>query len=86
MRDDFGEPFNGLVIPFGALVEHDAISTKDQSRFPQYGKKVSPGIFLGYAVTAGEFGKEISWSQTLRIWKTWTRQKSVLEESMQKKC
>ena len=32
-----------------------------------------------------DFGKEILWSQTFRNWKTWTRQKSTLEESMQKK-
>ena len=34
-------------------------------------------MLLGYALTEeGEFGKEMFWSQTLRSWKTWTRQKS----------
>ena len=27
----------------------------------------------------------MSWSQTLRNWRTWTRQESILEASMQKK-
>ena len=30
----------------------------------------------------GKFGRDIFWSQTLRNWKTWTRQTSILEESM----
>ena len=43
------------------------------------------GMFLGYALIAGELGKEMFWLQTLRNWKGWTREKSLLEESMQKK-
>ena len=49
----FGEPFKGPVIPFGSLVEYYPISAKDQSRIRQYGKKVLPGIFLGYALYDG---------------------------------
>ena len=45
--------FNGPVIPFGAVVEYHPISAKDQSRLHQFGPKVLPGIFLGYAVYAG---------------------------------
>ena len=30
-------------------------------------------------------GKELSWSRTLRSWKIWTRQKSMLEDSMHRK-
>ena len=37
----FGEPFNG------AMVEYHPISTRDQSRLHQSGKKVLPGIFVG---------------------------------------
>ena len=33
-----------------------------------------------------EVGNEIFWSQTLRDWKTWTHQKSMLGDSMQRKC
>ena len=53
----FGEPFKGPVIPFGSLVEYYSISAKDQSRVHQFGKKVLPGLFLGYALYA------------VRIWK-----------------
>ena len=36
-------PFNGPVTPFGAI---------EQSRLHQFGAKVLPGIFLGYALYA----------------------------------
>ena len=49
----FGEPSKGPIIPYGSLVEHHPISTKDQSRFRQFGKRVSLGIFLGYVLYAG---------------------------------
>ena len=49
----FGKPFKGPIIPFGSLVEYYPISAKDQSRIPQFGKKVLPGLFLGYALYAG---------------------------------
>ena len=48
----FGKPFKGPIIPFGSLVEYHPITAKDQSRIHQFGKKVSPGLFLGYAVYA----------------------------------
>ena len=50
----FGEPFRGPIIPFGSLVEYYLISAKDKSRIHQFGKKVLPGLFLGYALYAGE--------------------------------
>ena len=53
----FGEPFKGLIIPFGSLVEYYLISAKDQSRIHQFGKKVLPGLFLGYALYAGGIWK-----------------------------
>ena len=52
-----GELLNGSIIPFGLLVEYHPISAKDQSRIHQFGKKVLPGLFLGYALYA------------MRIWK-----------------
>ena len=48
----FGEPFKGPIIPFGSLVEYYPIFAKDQSRIHQFGKKVLPGLFLGYALCA----------------------------------
>ena len=49
----FGEPFDGPIITFGAMVEFYPISAREQSRFHQFGKKVLPGIFLGCALIAG---------------------------------
>ena len=50
----FGMPFDGPVIPFGAMVEHHPISAEDLSRLHQFGPKFLPGIFLGCASYAGE--------------------------------
>ena len=55
----FGEPLKGPRIPFGAVVECHPISTRDLSRFHQFGKKVLPGTFLGYELITGDFGKEV---------------------------
>ena len=62
IRETFLEkPFKGPIIPFGSLVEYDPISAKDQSRINQFGKKVLPGLFLGYASVRGEnFGRVTS--------------------------
>ena len=49
----FGKPFEGPIIPFGSLVEYYSMTAKDQSRIHQFGKKVLPGLFLGYALYAG---------------------------------
>ena len=40
----FEEPFKGPTIPVGAMVECHPISTRDQARRHQFGKKVLPGI------------------------------------------
>ena len=48
----FGQPFKGPIIPFGSLVEYHPKTAKDQSRIYQFGKKVLPGLFLGYALYA----------------------------------
>ena len=54
----FGQPSKGLIIPFGSLVGyHHPITAKDQSRIHQFGKKVLFGLFLGYALYAGEIWK-----------------------------
>ena len=56
MKDVLGN-HGGPIIPFGSLVEYHPITAKDQSRIYQLGKKVLPGLFLGYALYA------------VRIWK-----------------
>ena len=53
----FGQPFKGPIIPFGSLVEYHPITAKEKSRFHQFGKKVLPGLFLGYALYAGGIWK-----------------------------
>ena len=53
----FGQPFKGPIIPFGSLVEYHPKAAKDQSRIHQFGKKVLPGLFLGYALYAGGIWK-----------------------------
>ena len=53
----FGKPFRGPIIPFRSLVEYYPITAKDQSRIHQFGKKVLPGLFLGYALYAGGIWK-----------------------------
>ena len=53
----FGQPSKGPIIPFGSLVEYHPITAKDQSRIHQFGKKVLPGLFLGYALYAGGIWK-----------------------------
>ena len=50
-------PFKGPMFPFGSLVEYHPITAKDQSRIHQFGKKVLPGLFLGYALYAGRIWK-----------------------------
>ena len=54
MKDVLGnhsedQPFHVV----GSLVEYYPTSAKDQSRIHQFGKKVLPGLFLGYALYAG---------------------------------
>ena len=49
-----GEPFEGLVIPFVAMVEYHPIFTKDHSRHQQLGNTVLPGVFFGFALIAEE--------------------------------
>ena len=54
----FGEPFKRPIIPFGAMVEYPPISTRDQSRLHQFGKKGLFCIFLGYELIAVRIWKE----------------------------
>ena len=52
VKDVFGQPFQGPIVPFGSLVEYHPITAKDQSRIHQFGKRVLFGLFLGYALYA----------------------------------
>ena len=57
LKDVSGNHLKGPIIPFGSLVEYHPITAKDQSRIHQFGKKVLPGLFLGYALYAGRIWK-----------------------------
>ena len=81
----FREPFKGPIIPFGSLVENHPISTEDQWWIHQFGKQVLPGIFFGYVLYAGRIWKETYWFWTLRSWKRWTHQESMLKDSTRKR-
>ena len=81
----FGQPFKGPIIPFGSLVEYHPITAKDQSRIHQFGKKVLPGLFLGYDCTRGKFGRVTYWLQSLRSWRRWTNRKSTQKDPMRKR-
>ena len=50
-------PFNGPVIPFGAMVDCHPISAKDHSGLHQFGSKVFPGIFLAMHRMRGSIWK-----------------------------
>ena len=49
----FGQPFKAPIIPFGSLVEYYPIFAKEESIIHQFGQKVLPGLFFGYALYAG---------------------------------
>ena len=53
----FGQPFKGPIIQFGSVVEYHSVTAKDQSIIHQFGKKVLPGLFHGYALYAEEIWK-----------------------------
>ena len=57
MKDVLGNHSRDLLFHFGSLVEYYPINAKDQSRIHQFGKKVLPGLFLGYALYAGGIWK-----------------------------
>ena len=50
MKDVLGSHLKDL---FGSLVDYHPVTAKDQSRIHQFGQKVLPGLFLGYALYAG---------------------------------
>ena len=49
----FDVKFDGALNPFGAKVRYESISSKDEARLYQFGKKVLPGMFMGYVLRLG---------------------------------
>ena len=81
----FGEPFKGPIIPFGATVEYFPISAKDQWRLHHFGGKFLPGILLEHALVAARTWRGDVLVADMEELGHWTRQKSMLGGSMQKK-
>ena len=74
---------HGPIITSGAMVEFYPISAREESRFHQFGKKVLPGIFLGCALIAGLWKRDILVAHNEELEKR-THRKFMIEESMQK--
>ena len=50
---NFGTPFDGPGMLFGAEIHSNPISTRDTSRLHQLGTRKLPGIFIGYTLNSG---------------------------------
>ena len=57
MKDVLGSHLKDPLFLLVHIVEYHPITAKDQSRIHQFGKKVLPGLFLGYALYAGGIWK-----------------------------
>ena len=57
MKDVLGNHLKDLLFHLVHWLSITLISAKDQSRIHQFGKKVLPGLFLGYALYAGGIWK-----------------------------
>ena len=60
MKDVLGNHLKDLLfhsVHWLGITEYHPITAKDQSRIHQFGEKVLPGLFLGYALYAGGIWK-----------------------------
>ena len=85
MKDVLGNHLKGPIIPFRSLVEYHPITAKDQSRIHQFGKKVLPGLFLGYALSAGKFWKGDVLVADLEELETMDASETTQKDSMRKR-
>ena len=80
----FGEPFTGPKNPFGIVGVNIARclrkTTTDSTRLVKRSHQASS---MDVCCIRTASGKEISSSRTLRSWSRWTRQKFMLEDSVQ---
>ena len=81
----FGEPFKGPIIPFGSMIEFHLFLPKTCLEHTNLARQFCLAHFSDMHCTRVEFGRETIGSQSLRRWKIWTRQKSMLEDSLQSK-
>ena len=81
----FGEPFRAPAIPFGSMIEYHPISAKGRPRLHHFGKKVLPENLPGYALYAERIWKGHNLVADIEELEFWTRHKSMLGDSMQRK-
>ena len=72
------ESLKGQNIPFGAQVEYLPNSERDKARIHQFGKKVLPVIFIGYALIAGDIEEELEELDASEIYPRRLNAKEVL--------
>ena len=77
MKDVLGNHFKGPIIPFGITLQLRRISP----RIHQFGKKVLPGLFLGYALYAGGIWKGDVLIADLEEFETMGRIGNLLEKT-----
>ena len=80
----FGMPFNGPVIPCGAMVEYHPILRKTSRDCISSALKSCQVYFSVMHYARVKSGKETLWSQALTNWKRWTYLNSTPEGPMQK--
>ena len=71
----FGMPFNGPVIPFGAMVEYHAYLCEGHIEITSIWSK-----------SLARYIPRLCIAQTLKNWRRWTHQNSTPEGSTQRKC
>ena len=82
----FGMPFDGPVIPFGAMVEYHPISAKDFSRLHQFGPKVLSSIFLEHVLSAGGIWEGVIMVAEIEELKQMDASELHARRSMQREC
>ena len=85
VRDVLGNLLEDRLIPFGSLVEYHPITAKDQSRIHQFGKKVLPGLFLGYALYSERIWKGDIMVADVEELETMDASESTQKDLMQRK-
>ena len=78
----FGKLLKGPIIPFASLVEYYPISAKDPIRIHQFGKKVLPVLFLGYALYAGGIWNGDTMVADIEELETMDASETTLKDSM----
>ena len=82
----FGEPLKGPIVPVGSMVEYHPFPPKTCQDFISSARKSYQQYSSVMHYTRGESGKETCWSQTLKNWRRWTHLKSMVKDSMKRKC